>query len=216
MNNLQKRCEKCNQKFTANSKSQRFCSKLCSCRFVALNRKKRTPSFEQSVKFFWDNVVRGRGCWGWKGKRWGAGYGRIWVEGKSCYLHRFSYQLHFGEVPGNLYVCHTCDNPSCSNPNHLFLGTAQDNIDDMWRKGRANPPSGPRGTPAIALENPLYIAGENNGNHKLTDDDVRYIRRHYKRVSYKKSNSKELAAKFGVTINCILHAVKGKRWTHVK
>jgi|EndMetStandDraft_8_1072994.scaffolds.fasta_scaffold717341_2 HNH endonuclease len=75
-------------------------------------------------------------CWVWVGGRNNSGYGTIhrngWPEG----THRTSWQVHRGPIPDGLWVLHKCDVPSCCRPDHLFLGTAQDNIDDMMAKGR--------------------------------------------------------------------------------
>jgi len=75
------------------------------------------------------------GCWLWSGYTMPNGYGHFSIGTKSHLAHRVSY-LYFKGQPGNLYVCHKCDNPYCVNPEHLFLGTHQDNIRDMVSKGR--------------------------------------------------------------------------------
>ena len=81
-------------------------------------------------------------CWEWQGTKNQKGYGRVCfrINGKERKVaaHRLSYALTHNLDPGHLMVCHACDNPSCINPNHLFLGTAKDNYWDSKSKGRAS------------------------------------------------------------------------------
>lgn len=77
-------------------------------------------------------------CWEWRGAK-RAGYGRLESGSVQWQAHRLSWTIRHGPAPKGLYVCHHCDNPGCVNPDHLFLGTAKDNHDDMLRKGRGNP-----------------------------------------------------------------------------
>lgn len=96
---------------------------------------------------FWRFVVRGTtddDCWGWVGATQHPGYGRIGVGGGGNvgFAHRVSWELHNGPTPNGLFVLHRCDNPPCTNPRHLFLGTQQENLKDMTAKGRnANKPA---------------------------------------------------------------------------
>ena len=82
------------------------------------------------------------GCWIWTGgtrpNHRGIFYGRHWNEyGKAEGSHRFSYRIYKGKIPKGMYVCHTCDTPLCVNPEHLFIGTHKDNMEDMVKKHRS-------------------------------------------------------------------------------
>jgi hypothetical protein len=96
---------------------------------------------------FWKYVER-RGpndCWPWSGQMMtknSRGYLRVYIDGKAknVLCSRISFTLHKGPIPDGLFVCHTCDNPNCVNPDHLWAGTVTDNCRDMWRKGRQSPP----------------------------------------------------------------------------
>lgn len=84
------------------------------------------------------------GCWYWTGAYFCSDKrGRLQVDGKSRIAYRLTYALMFGPIPEGKFLCHTCDNPKCVNPHHLFVGTAMDNSQDMKRKGRTrNMPKG--------------------------------------------------------------------------
>lgn len=77
------------------------------------------------------------GCWPWPLYKNEKGYGVICFDGNKYSVHRLSFQVFKGIIPDGFVVMHECDNPACFNPDHLFLGTQQENMDDMVRKGRS-------------------------------------------------------------------------------
>lgn len=89
---------------------------------------------------FWSFVRKGDGCWEWQGHINAFGYGEIYVNRKHVRAHRLSWEINNGPVPGGLYVCHLCDNPKCVRPDHLFVGTHRDNMQDGKSKGRVYQP----------------------------------------------------------------------------
>lgn len=80
-------------------------------------------------------------CWVWLGGKTWNGYGTRRVNGRRVRAHRHAYSEAYGAEPGELFVCHRCDNPLCVRPSHLFLGTNSDNMRDCFAKGRLTLPS---------------------------------------------------------------------------
>jgi len=94
------------------------------------------PLLEQvKTRYFVDSV----GCWIWTGPKNRDGYGRSTAQGIPYLAHRAAYELLVAPIPEGLKVCHSCDKPACINPEHLFIGTQADNINDSVRKGRWRP-----------------------------------------------------------------------------
>jgi len=124
-------------------------------------------------------------CWNWTSYQNKFGYGRINVGGKIKYSHRIAWRLVYGEIPNGQFVCHKCDNPSCNNPNHLFLGTMQDNTIDMVRKGRAG--------------------------RILTKEQVLSMRS----LHASGMNCKQLSTQFNTEISNVYRIVNRNRWQHI-
>ena len=153
---------------------------------------------------FWPKVVKTEGCWGWIGAKDSGGYGQLGPTKTNRHhlkASRVSWELHFGPIPDGMYVCHRCDNPVCVRPDHLFLGTAADNMRDCVAKGRQ-----------------VARSGEEAGNARLSAEDVADIRRRYVKGMHPKRrtgcSSSELAAEYGVTVQYIGQLANGK-WRKV-
>ncbi len=146
-------------------------------------------------------------CWEWQGRIGTNGYGILNIGGFKFLAHRLALWIRDGTpVPEGKAVCHKCDNRKCFNPSHLFIGTIADNNLDCERKGRNPHPAKPR--PVKRLTHPHYSRpGEQNPKAKLSADDVRMIRRLYRR-----GDSRMLAAQFQVSKNAILRIVNRDAW----
>lgn len=134
------------------------------------------------------------GCWIWAATKIPKGYGLIKRPQQRTqeYAHRASYMIHIGEIPNGCHVCHKCDNPSCVNPDHLFLGSAKENMHDMKQKGR-------------------HLYGERNSQAKLTEDAVRKI----KQLLKDGMSQSKVALMFGMQQMEISRIKRGLRWAHI-
>lgn len=148
-------------------------------------------SKEQRIARYADKASHPDGCWVWTAYVNPNGYGTLFWEGKKHFAHRISWEAVHGPISPGMFVCHTCDNRRCVNPNHLWLGTQADNVADMVVKGRRQ-----------------MAKGEESGRAVLSENDVRAIRR-------SKENQKTLAAVYGVGKNTIHCIVRGKSWKHL-
>lgn len=121
-------------------------------------------------------------CWEWIGGKNDDGYGNFYVKGKGILkAHKISYIIHIGDIPEGMCVCHHCDNPSCVNPYHLFLGTRKDNMQDMSEKKRYVVPK---------------LKGEKCGASKLSDKQVEEMRKIYSEI---KISTRKLGELFGIS-----------------
>jgi len=154
----------------------------------------RGPYRDTRTAQFWTFVDR-RGpdeCWEWK-KSLTEGYGNATINKTGMRAHRAAWVLTTGEIPDGLWVLHKCDNRKCCNPAHLFLGTRQDNLNDMFAKGRNQ-------------------RGEMCPNAKLTAEKVRSIRA----LIANGMGNREIAAVYGVSHATISDIRCGATWAHVK
>lgn len=130
-------------------------------------------------------------CWLWQKGKDTQGYGMFYANNKTYKAHRVMYSLFYGPILEEKCVCHSCDNTSCVNPAHLFLGTIQENNHDRHLKGRSkNRPH----------------RGEQHSMAKLTKADVEQIRNNYQECQ------KTLATQYGVSVAQISRILNNKSW----
>jgi hypothetical protein len=147
--------------------------------------------FEPIEKTFFNKIsISKNGCWEWSAYTDKDGYGIAYKNRMPVRAHRRAWELYVGKIPEGALVCHTCDNPKCVNPRHLFLGTNKENTSDMIRKGRDR------------------LSGSRHHQAKLAPEQVRAIRG---------SNEKRrvLAAKYGVSLSTICLIINLKLWKNI-
>jgi hypothetical protein len=149
----------------------------------------------KDIDRFINKINKGNECWEWNGGKSKFGYGRFFIlfglTEKTYYSHRIAYELYTNQlVPEGLCVCHKCDNPSCVNPKHLFIGTTQDNTKDKINKGR-------------------QIRGEKIGASSLSYSIINKIRKLYMTGKY---TQKQLAIKFFTTQGNVGKIIRNELW----
>lgn len=145
-------------------------------------------------------TVDSHGCWRWNGAK-SSGYGRIKIARRLHLTHRVSWEIHIGEIPDGLNVCHKCDVRDCLNPEHLFIGTQSENMIDAYKKGRIRITYGPR-------PNDFRHRGESNHNAKLN----RTILSEAAILRKEGATYRSLGLKYGVNIQTIRRALIGEGW----
>jgi hypothetical protein len=159
----------------------------------------RTPPEQR----FWQYVRKTDTCWLWTGAKKEWGYGvihlkRIGNVSRVEKAHRLSWQMHRGPIPRGLFVCHSCDNPACVNPDHLFVGTCLDNNRDMLNKGHYDRVKRPK--------------GERHGNSTTTEEMVLRLRHEYET---ERAVLRVYAKRYRMSIANVHCIVKRKAWKHI-
>ena len=142
---------------------------------------------------FLEKIKHVGGCWIWTAALKDSRYGAFCLNGRIHRAHRASWLVHYGDIPAGMCVCHKCDTPLCVNPEHLFVGTASDNMRDAIKKGR------------------LKRRGDDSPRRILSEADVKRIRK-LRRAG---RSGKNLAKEYGVCQSTIASANTGRNWSHI-
>lgn len=161
---------------------------------IAITKAELTPEI---MKRFWlkvhipNDITQ---CWEWLAYKNKKGYGKFSLyHGCMIYATRISYIYYYGDIDSQLNLCHHCDNPGCVNPNHLFLGTQYDNLQDMVNKNRS-------------------CKGSKN-NTNLTESDI--IQMLMDIFNNKYHNRSEILLKYNISRTALYNILNGRTWTHI-
>lgn len=182
---MKSKCGTCKTKL---GDQKRFCSRQCAN--VGANKARVVKMYSTRNERFWNKVNKTPDCWLWTAYTGKHGYGVLKFDGKVDLAHRVAWNISRPNNCDGLCVLHTCDNPPCVRPDHLFLGTKQDNSDDMFDKGRNYHP-----------------AGENSATAKLTYEEVEHIR-----GLRGKLKQVDIAKMFGINQPHVSRILRGKSW----
>lgn len=179
-----------------------------SCGPLGIGRGIRIPPLTEKDKArFYAFIKKSSGCWAWMGRPDKDGYGQFKLQGRIYRPARVMMTLAGKPLTAGLWACHTCDNPACVRPSHLFAGTPKDNTQDSVRKGRR-----------------VYVTGDQHGSHTHPESIVRGVN-HYAakltpslarriRLCYEQGGIAQhvLGERFGVSQATVSLVVSGNRW----
>lgn len=192
-----KTCEQCGVDkplidFYAHAQSAQGRLRRCKLCMIAASREKKPLKVWPTVMERFNKKIHiTPGCWLWLASKDSGGYGLLNISGKQEKAHRVSYRLFVGNIPDGLQVCHRCDTPACVNPDHLFVGTNKENMEDRERKGRG-----------------VRQFGENHHSAKLTMEIARSIRADRRR-------QRDIGAQYGVSQHTVWQIKQNKIWREV-
>ncbi len=199
-------CETCGKEYKWKKGKHQLKSRFCNrdCLY------KRTHLWVTESKTFWKtanedqklgrmkelyekSVIKKEGCWDWSRSLHHSGYTSLRIDGVQTSGHRASWMIHKGDIPKGMLVCHTCDNRKCTNPDHLFLGTHKENVQDMIVKKRGS-------------------CGSKHHEAKLDEEKIKEI----KKLLALGVTCTRIAEDYGVSDGCIWFIKNGKSWKHVE
>lgn len=180
----------CKNKYYAKGLCDKHYQRLKNHNNINHERKGKYNSAEEA---YLNQVINNgiENCWGWNGAA-PTGYGQLKYNKENWLAHRFSYTYYFGKIPDDMFVCHKCDNPICSNPGHLFLGTSEQNFQDMRKKNR-------------------HAHGEKCGNSRINEQIVIEI------IDRLNNNEKmiQISRQMNVSYTTINSIKRNKTWKHI-